>query len=687
MRAVLRLALHNLRHALLRSGLSALAVAMGVATLVAAELMSQAVTSEIVRTAESEAITAFMTEQLNVGLTVIGLVVTIGAAFIMFNTFSMAMAQRREDLGRLRTSGMTRVQGLAMILTEAGIIGAAGALLGSGGGILLTRGLLALVQATSEMFNRFGTPQVSTARLMTAGGLGLLASVLAAGSPALQAIRVPPLAALRPSTSRPMQRASRLPVITGAVLAGGMWTYLALDPPGRWILPPWSDVLSALFAVLWLTALAISLPALADGGGAVLRRLLSRVAGPSGILAADNLRRSRSRIVLTMATLAIGVAMIVGVTGYLTYWFDELFFRNADASLKTNPGLGFFPINVDAGLEAYAGLTSFTLPGDLREELTKIVGTRGVVVEAFFVLAPELSFLGDRYFSYVLDPREMHNAGELFFSFTYGSWEDALGIIDRGCALFVTPTVARKNSAWLNDTLRLKTPFGGLDCTIAGIGPTFVGASIISDAALSAFRLSAPVNLTVFPRTPADREVLTPELEQLAARFPGVWLIDLARLTEMQREGMKSIQAVMDGMLLLAVISAALGVVNLAVVSLTERRREFGILRAAGATRFQVHGILILEGLLLGGLGALVGTLAGAGVVMSYVVVTAGSAMGFSEFPIWETAWSTVQPALARGLLAGIATPALTALAAWLPARRALRGSVVEILNEGTRPW
>ena len=180
MRPVFHLALHNLRHAWLRSALSALAVAMGVATLVAAELISQSVTAEIARTAESEAITGFMSEQLNMGLTVIGLVVTIGAGFITFNTFSMAMAQRREDLGRLRASGMTRRQVLAMILAEAGLIGAAGAFLGSGGGIALSRGLIAFVQTTSEMFNRFGTPQVTAGRLVWAGGLGLLVSLLLA---------------------------------------------------------------------------------------------------------------------------------------------------------------------------------------------------------------------------------------------------------------------------------------------------------------------------------------------------------------------------------------------------------------------------------------------------------------------------------------------------------------------------
>src|SRR3990172_1212951 len=137
MTAVLRLARHDLRRAWVRNLLSALAIALGAATLVAAQLISQSVTAEINRTAESEAITAFMTEQLNVGLTVVGLVVTAGAAFVAFNAFSMSVAQRREDFGRLRAVGMTTRQVTAMVLAEAATVGLLGGLVGALAGVAL----------------------------------------------------------------------------------------------------------------------------------------------------------------------------------------------------------------------------------------------------------------------------------------------------------------------------------------------------------------------------------------------------------------------------------------------------------------------------------------------------------------------------------------------------------------------
>jgi putative ABC transport system permease protein len=302
-------------------------------------------------------------------------------------------------------------------------------------------------------------------------------------------------------------------------------------------------------------------------------------------------------------------------------------------------------------------------------------------------LAPELSFLGDRYFSYVLDPRSIRDSGHLLFSFTFGEWDRALEIADRGCALFVTPTVARRNHVWLEDALAITTPSGPLLCTVAGIGPTFVGASIISQAGVAAYGLQAPVALIVFPASPADREALEPALEEVAGRHEGVWLIDLNRLTNMQREGMKSVGAAMDGMLALAMISATLGVVNTAVIATAERRREMGVLRAAGATRAQVQQILAVEGLLIGVLGALLGTLAGAGLVIVYVVTNAGAGFGYPDFPVWEAALSSARPAILRGLVAIPVAPLLTALAAWLPARRSLRGPVVENLAEARRGW
>lgn len=105
MRSIAHLALRELRRSWVRNVFAALAVGVGIATIIASDLISRGITEEIADSAEGKAITAFMSEQLNVGLTAIGLVITVGAGFLIFNTFAMSITQRREDFGRMRAVG------------------------------------------------------------------------------------------------------------------------------------------------------------------------------------------------------------------------------------------------------------------------------------------------------------------------------------------------------------------------------------------------------------------------------------------------------------------------------------------------------------------------------------------------------------------------------------------------------
>ncbi|MGB2894647.1 MAG: FtsX-like permease family protein [Anaerolineales bacterium] len=681
MRSIARLALRELRRSWVRNLFAALAVGVGIATIIASDLISRGITEEIADSAEAQAITAFMSEQLDVGLTTIGLVITMGAGFLIFNAFAMSTTQRREDFGRMRAVGMTRRQLLLMVLFEAVLTGIAGTAFGLLTGVGMGRGLMFIVMTTSDVFNRFGEVSLSSGRLLFGAAVGLVTTVIAALLPAIRASRTPPVAAMKrtSSTGRSPNRYRIARVC--ALLIVAMWIILIADPPGHWILPPWSSYLTIALMALWLLCLGLSLPAIVGISGAWLRRPLSAILHLPGRLAADNLRRARARVTFTLLTLIIGVAMIIGVTGYLGYWFEELFFRTSERSLKANPGMGFFPLEIDAGLQAYEDVFDFTLPDDLLAEVEISAEGQAAVVQTYFVLAPELSFLGENYFSFVLDPQSMRGAGELFFTFTYGDWAHALEITGKDCGLFLTPTVARKNDAWLYDTIAIQTPLGPLDCTIAGIGPTFVGASIISDRGLSAFNLNAPVALIIFPHESEGREEVLAEFAAIADRFPGIWFTDLALVSEMQLEAMGTVRTMMSGLLFLAILSATLGVINTALISVSERRREYAVLRAAGATRRQVNAIVVVEGLLFGLIGSGVGILVGAGVVIIYIVITGGSAFGYPDFPVWEVALASIRPALAHGFLALAVSPLLVALAAWLPAHPALQGSVIETLG------
>ncbi|MCJ7823403.1 MAG: ABC transporter permease, partial [Anaerolineales bacterium] len=368
MRTIAHLALRELRRSWVRNLFAALAVGVGIATIIASDLISRAITEEIAASPEGQAITAFMSEQLDVGLSTIGLVITVGAGFLIFNAFAMSTTQRRDDFGRMRAVGMTRRQLLLMVMLEALLTGMAGTAFGLLTGVGLGRGLMFLVMKTSDVFNRFGEVSLSPDRLLFGAALGLAVTVIAALIPAARASRTPPVAAMKAASSSGGNH-NRYRIAGGcALLLTAMWIVLIVDPPGRWILPPWSSYLSIALIALWLLCLGLSLPAIVGLAGIWLRRPLSTILRLPGRLAADNLRRARARVTATLLTLIIGVAMIIGVTGYLGYWFEDLFFRSSERSLKENPGMGFFPLEIDAGLQAYEDVFDFTLPDDLIAE-------------------------------------------------------------------------------------------------------------------------------------------------------------------------------------------------------------------------------------------------------------------------------------------------------------------------------
>ena len=390
MRSIAHIALRELRRSWVRNLFAALAVGVGIATIIASDLISRGITEEIADSAEGKAITSFMSEQLDVGLTAIGLVITVGAGFLIFNAFAMSTTQRREDFGRMRAVGMTRRQLLLMVLLEATLTGMVGTVFGLLAGVGLGRGLMFLVMTTSDVFNRFGEVSLSVDRLLFGAAVGLVTTIIAALLPSIRASRTPPVATMKAASSTG-RNPKRYRIAGGcALLLTVMWIVLIVDPPGRWILPPWSSYLTIALLALWLLCIGLSLPAIVGLSGAWLRRPLTALLHLPGRLAADNLRRARARVTFTLLTLIIGVAMIIGVSGYLGYWFEELFFRTSERSLKENPGMGFFPLEIDAGLQAYEDVFDFTLPDDLIAEVVAVAEGQAAVVQTYFVLAPEL---------------------------------------------------------------------------------------------------------------------------------------------------------------------------------------------------------------------------------------------------------------------------------------------------------
>jgi putative ABC transport system permease protein len=681
------LAWRNLTQHRLRTILSALAVALAVATMVAADVTGDAIRNAGQVVAESQATVSFAGDFLNSALSVIGLVILAAAGFLIFNAFGMAVTQRQCQIGALRSLCMTGRQIMGLILMEAFFTGGGGALLGLVTGPLLGRGLVFLLGDLAGV--AYGQSGVPPSSLLRAAFLGLAVPLLVTAIPARRAMRIPPLVALRPEMRFSQEAWSLRQAALGLVLLALLLVFLLVNPPaGSVLAPPWDILLTGLFALGWLMGLGLVLPSLVSGVSNGVRRISVRW-GTVERLAADNLIRARRRVTLTILTLTIGLMMIVGVTGMTTFSFDVI----------VNYAIGNYDIDwIVVPLSAFTGdslvnweilskwdPTTNQLTSELIDDLEMATAGRVNLVRVRSAFLPELAILSGLP-SFVADPAELRRAR--LFTFAEGDWETAQTIMESGCGLLLTPRMAHQHDVSLYDTLALSGVEGPVTCTVAGLGTSsFLGTSVISSAAGPALGANPDQVFVVLVQTRpgVDREGLRSDLENLLSEYSDGSLLEVEVFFQDVSGLVDSLQVMLNGMLLLAIFAAALGVVNTTMISLNERRTELGLLRAVGATRWQVMRVVAGEAALMGLIGGGLGLVAGLGLVVVFATVNGGSMFGLSDFPLWTSLWASLQPAILGGIIGLFCAPLICAGAAWLPARALLQGTVIENLGGDSR--
>ena len=668
------LVLRALRQHWPRTLLSALAVALGTAATVAASVVSKAILNALSRSQDAQSLLIGLLDQFEAVLTLAGAGITFVAGFLVYNAFAMSIAERRRQIGALRALGMTRRQVTRGVLVEALITGGIGTGVGLLAGPLAGHAAITLTDAFlgSGVFV-FEAGAVSPASLLLAASLGLGVSVFSVFVPSRRAARISPLAALRQeSLEDPGVRGKAW--IGGALLIAALGAYLAIAPPGEWVNAPWDALLTATFGFSWLVSLAWITPVLIGVAGRWTRGPLTRLWGATGRLIADHLRRSRGRVTLTVLTLAAALAMIVGMTGFIRFMFDELLLPKVQSSAQLGAWL-ISAADFAAGMSGYSKVENLALSPDTVAEIEQAMEGRIQTMEWRFAVVPELSMLGSSYFSFLLDPHSLQQAGSSFFTFTEGNWATALPLLQDGCGVLVSPAVASRHRVSPGEPLQVTGADGPVACTVAGIGSPYVGASIISLDADVAFSDTGPIALLIWPAPGEERAALAADLADVVDRLPGVRMGELQDMADMQVEVMDALPALLDTLLLLAFAVAAMGVVNTTVIGVTERRRELALLRAIGATRRQVRAMVVGEAALMGLIGGVLGWVGGAGIAVIVAVTYGGNSWGVSDLDLWPAAWRTVRAASPGGLIGLVVAPLICTAAAWLPARTILRGS------------
>jgi putative ABC transport system permease protein len=597
----------------------------------------EAVTTQTLVDEASDAIAdalGFFTKAL-LGFAAVSLLV---GALIIWNTFSILVAQRTRELALLRAVGATRRQVRASVVLEAVVMGLVSSALGLAAGVGVAAGLRALLSA-------FGldvpstTLQVLPRTVVVAVLVGVVVTVVASLAPARQATKVAPIAALR-AVDAPARALSRWRVASGAALTvagfGGLgWAMLEKDQLAA----------TALAALVTLAGVLVVAPVLASGVTRVLGAPLARLAGTTGKLARRNALRNPRRTASTATALMIGLALVAAVTVVATSMKASV----ADVIDRSSRS--------DFILKAASQMAP-GIPTSVAEELRSLDGVATVAEMRFAMAQVNGSITGVA----AIDPATAGQAAEL--DLTSGSLQ---GLTDE--RVLISTRLADARDLAVGDQLEIVYPnTGPQSLTVAG---TYANSALLgTDYAVTlgnhARNTSNPLDVAVLVvAEDGAADTARAGIEAALAGYPNVQLDDAASFKETQAATVDQLLTIVTRLLLLAVVIALLGIVNTLALSVFERTRELGLLRAVGMTRRQVRAVVRWESVIVAVLGALLG--AGLGVAFGLALTRglASEGMSIVQVPVGRLA---VYVALAA--VAGV-------LAAVGPARRAARVDVL----------
>ncbi len=590
-------------------------------------------------------------EFFRVILTIFGAIALLVGTFIISNTFSILVAERTRQLALLRAVGASRGQVLGSVLLEAVVIGLVAAVLGLAGGVLLAIGVNAALQGLGVDLPSGGLV-ISPNTVLTALVVGLVVTVVSAVVPAVRATRVPPIAALRDvaidrsGASRWRAGAGVVVLAVAAVLLSRAWTAGgdtdALPAVG----------LGALAAVVGAVVIG---PVLAGPSVRLLGAALPRLKGVTGRLATENAARSPKRTAATASALLIGVALI----GFIT-----VFAASARTSVRAEVERG---LEADLIVQAEAG---FAGPSGFPTTVAgTVAGIDGVqTVSAIGFGEAEITYPDGgtaRTFLGAVDPATVTEA--LTPRMEQGNVADLTGT-----GVLVDTQIAEKNDLAIGDPITIVVPGGeSLEVTVQGISDdrTILGIwTITTDAYASvvAERLDAQVFATLVDG--AELATVQADVEQALAGFPAIEVLDRDGFVGDLANQITGVLNVIYGLLALSVIIALIGIANTLSLSVHERTRELGLLRAVGMTRSQLRSAVRWEAVLISVLGTVVGL--ALGLLLSWALVKGLEGFGLSTFSA---------PLGSLAVVVVLAT-ALGVLAARRPAKRAARLDVLEAI-------
>ena len=576
-----------------------------------------------------------------------GIALFVGS-FVIANSLSITIAQRTREFATVRTVGASRRQILTSILIEAVVVGVLASLVGLLAGFGLAKALFALFDAVGFTLPNSGLILTPTA-VVIALTAGIVVTILASMRPAIRATRVPPLAAVQEGAILPPSRLAFLRV-PGSILltvlgfAALSWALFA-DHSTTGLL-----VWMGLGALMIFLGVALLAERLVRPLATWLGWPSARLGGAAGALARSNSRRNPQRTASTASALMIGLALVTlvavlaaGIISTFRSAVDDLW-KNADYALTAQNNFSPMPVSVAAAAAKAPGVEAV---GNVRAGQAKAFGN-------------------------VYNATAVNPAAGRIFSIDWKDGSDAVLARLGADGAFVDDGFASDHGLKVGSAFRQTfadgetAPFRVLGIFKPPTGGSPFGPVTISASTWDRFN-DQPQNLYSFVimkrgETDANRAALDRTLKE----FPNAKVQTRSEFVDNQISGLNSVLNILYILLALSVLVSFFGIVNTLVLSVFERTREIGMLRAVGMTRRQIRRMIRHESIITAAIGGVLGILLG--IALGALLV---ARVDFIDFTLPVT----------QLVIFAVAAIVVGIIAAIFPARRAARLNVLQALQ------
>ena len=596
---------------------------------------------------------------MRVGILITSFVALLVGVYIIFNSFTIAVNQRWKEIGILRAVGVEQGNVSRMFLCEALLMGVIGSLVGIAGGFFLAsaanRVMRGMVAAVYGVVSTASPARLHLDQCAIAFALGVAASVIGAWFPARGAACLDPALALHNIEARHRESAQgwrrtgvgMLLIVAGAALI--YWTPSHLGLPIQFV-----------FASIVLLGLTIVLPKLVLWSARALRPVLNWLGGSEGALAVDAMIQTPRRSSATVGALMVGLMFVFSTTSYIqSYrlmidrWMNQVL--NADIFVATS---------------AMLRSTSYHFSEDLSRQIAALPGVDRVENVRFTAIpyrgdtAAVIAIEMDGFLTRSQNAIEGANSRTVYNQLTKGE------------GVLVSRNFARRWGVGVGNQLSVESPTGTLERPILGFLDDYRSekGTIFMDRALyKKYWGDDAVDFIDVDLNPGiDQLAMKQQVERLTAGSFHAFVYTNAEFKRWISSLVDQFFTLNYMQLVVAVLIAILGIVNTLLISVSERRREIGIVRAIGGLRSQIRKLVFLEAVAVAVVGVIVGSVAGSlnTLFMSHTVslVLAGYSIPF-YFP-WEFVLLSVPVVIAVSLAAAM----------W-PARHAACMQVIEAIG------